>query len=108
LTGHRTWTYDLYEMYEADNEHAFGRLSVSEAREAFADLVNRVAYRGDRVRVMRRGREVAAIVPIEDIELIERLEDRLDLEAARDALADPENAVPIPWEQVEAELGLDR
>jgi prevent-host-death family protein len=95
-------------MYEADDEHASGRLSVSEAREDFADLVNRVAYRGERVRVMRRGREVAAIVPIEDIELIERLEDRLDLEAARDALADPENAVPIPWEQVEAELGLDR
>lgn len=108
VDGHRIQAYALCEMYEPDDDHASGRLSVSEAREDFADLVNRVAYRGERVRVMRRGREVAAIVPIEDIELIERLEDRLDLEAARDALADPDNAVPIPWEQVEAELGLDR
>ena len=64
------------------------------------------AYGGERVRVVRRGREIAAIVPIEDVELLERLEDELDLKAALEALTDPENAVPIPWEQVKAELGL--
>lgn len=93
-------------MYETDNDNAAERLSVSEAREEFADLVNRVAYRGERVRVMRRGREVAAIVPIEDIEILERIEDELDLQAAREALADPESAVSIPWEDIKNELGL--
>ena len=56
-------------------------------------------------RVTRRGRAVAAIVPIEDLDLLERMEDELDLRAAREALADPGNATPIPWDEVEAELG---
>jgi prevent-host-death family protein len=98
--------YGLDEMYEPGDEHRSGHVSVSEARETFAELVNRAAYGHERVRVVRRGRPVAAIVPIGDLELLERLEDEVDLLAARDALADPENAVPIPWEQVKSELGL--
>ncbi|MEX2548061.1 MAG: type II toxin-antitoxin system Phd/YefM family antitoxin [Chloroflexota bacterium] len=73
---------------------------------SFAELVNRAAYGHERVLVARRGRPIAAIVPIEDVEFLERMEDELDLKAALEALADPENAVPIPWEEVEAELGL--
>lgn len=93
-------------MYNSKDEHQpTTHVSVSDARETFAELVNRVAYRQERVLVARRGRPVAAIVPIEDVELLERLEDELDLQAAREALADPNNAVPIAWEQVEAELG---
>ncbi len=93
-------------MYETNDDHPAGHVSVSEARHDFAEIVNRAAYGGERVRVVRRGQAVAAIIPIEDLELLERLEDELDLEAAREALADPANAVPIPWEQVKAELGL--
>lgn len=98
--------YGSYEMYEPANDHATGHVSVSEARHDFAEIVNRAAYGGERVRVVRRGRAVAAIIPIEDLELLERIEDELDLEAAREALADPENASPIPWGQVKAQLGL--
>lgn len=93
-------------MYEPPDEHGVGHVSISEARQDFAELVNRAAYGRERVRVVRRGRAVAAIVPIEDVEALERLEDELDLQAALEALADPENAVPIPWEQVKADLGL--
>lgn len=93
-------------MYEPGHEHPSGHVSVSEARETFAELVNRAAYGHERVRVVRRGRPVAAIVPIEDVELLERLEDEGDLQAACAALGDPENAVPIPWEQVKSDLGL--
>lgn len=93
-------------MYEPNDDHAAGHVSVSEARRDFAEIVNRAAYGGERVRVVRRGRAVAAIIPIEDLELLERIEDEFDLEAAREALADPANALPIPWDQVRAELGL--
>jgi len=93
-------------MYEPSEERVVGHVSVSEARETFAELVNRAAYGQERVLVARRGRPIAAIVPIADVELLERLEDEIDLETAREALADPQNAVPIPWEQVKAELGL--
>ena len=50
-------------------------MSSTDARERMADVLNRVAYAKDRVRITRRGKEVAAVVPIEDLELIERLED---------------------------------
>jgi prevent-host-death family protein len=93
-------------MYEPNNEHDSGHVSVSDARQDFAELVNRAAYRGERVMVARRGRPIAAIVPIEDVEFLERYEDEIDLRLAREELADPENAVRIPWEQVKRELDL--
>ena len=54
--------------------------------------------------VDRHGKPVAAIVPVEDLDLLERIEDRYDLEAARAALREPG-----PHENLEdlvAELGL--
>ncbi len=79
---------------------------VSEARGEFSELVNRAAYRHERVMLTRHGKPIAAIISREDLEYFEALEDRDDLEAARAALADPENAETIPWKQVEADLGL--
>jgi prevent-host-death family protein len=79
---------------------------ISEARGEFSDLVNRAAYKHERVLLTRHGKAIAAIISADDLDLLEALEDRDDLEAARAALMDPENAVPIPWEQVKADLGL--
>ena len=93
-------------MYETTDEHTAGHVSVSEARETFADLVNRVAYRNERVLVTRRGRPIAAIIPIEQVEFLERAEDEYDLRMADEALKELEHTSAIPWEQVEAELGL--
>jgi prevent-host-death family protein len=93
-------------MYNTQDEHASGHVSVSEARETFADLVNRAAYRQERILIARRGKAVAAIVPIEDVKALERFEDEMDLQLAREALANPENAVTYSLDEVEAELGL--
>ena len=49
-------------------------VSVSEARQTFADLVNRVAYGNERITVARHGRSVAAIVPIADLQRLEALD----------------------------------
>jgi prevent-host-death family protein len=95
-------------MYKSDTEHGSGHVSVSEARESFADLVNRAAYRQERILIARRGKPVAAIVPMEDIEALERFEDEMDLQLAREALANPENAVTYPLDEVEAELDRSR
>ena len=80
-------------------------ISISAARGDFAELVNRVAYGHERLRLVRRGRDLAAVVPTEDLDLLEALDDELDLAAAREALADPANAGRIPWEDVRARLG---
>ena len=66
------------------------RLTATEARKHFADTLNRVSYRGERIVVCRRGvKDVAAVVPMDDLELLQKLEDRLDHEAIQKALAEP-------------------
>jgi len=81
-------------------------LNSTDARENMAEVLNRVAYAKDRVRITRRGKEVAAVVPIEDLELIERLEDEIDIREAIKALADVRKHGTIPWEKVKKDLGI--
>jgi prevent-host-death family protein len=80
------------------------RLPVSKAREDLADALNRVAYRGERIVLERRGKRVAAIVSVEDLDLLEELEDQMDLESARKALADVRRHGTVPWEKVKTAL----
>ena len=79
-------------------------LSVSQARLQFAELVNQAAYQGKRVSLKRRGKTVAAIVSAEDLKALEALEDRLDIEAAKKALAESDER--IPYRKVRKEPGL--
>ena len=44
---------------------------ISEARQEFATIINKVAFGGERVRLTRHGKAVAAVVPIEDVEFLE-------------------------------------
>lgn len=84
------------------------RLNVSKAREEFPEVLNRAAYGKERTIVSRRGKDLAAVIPIEDLRLLERLAreemDRIDLEEARAALAEPGENISL--EQVKEELGL--
>jgi prevent-host-death family protein len=43
-------------------------VSVTDAREQLADLVNRVAYTGERVTLTRHGRPMAVLVSVADAE----------------------------------------
>jgi len=85
------------------------RFSVVELRRQFAEVLNRAEYQGERVVVHRRGKDAAAIIPIEDLRLLERLiedaEDRLDIRAARDALAESDDRIPLS--EVRKRLELD-
>ena len=79
-------------------------VSIGEARDRLGDLGNRVALRGERVIVDRRGKNLFALVPVEDLELLERLEDETDIRLARKAMK--ERGPNIPWEKVKKDLGL--
>jgi prevent-host-death family protein len=82
-------------------------ISTVEARERFSDVVNRAAYGQERIVLTRRGKPLAAVVPIEDLEWIEELEDRIDIEEARAALKEArEEGGTISAEALKAELGL--
>ena len=82
------------------------RMTTMEARQQFSDMVNRAAYGKERIVLTRRGKAFVAVVPIEDLELIEELEDRADVEAAEAAREEAKREGTIPWEQVKKELGL--
>ena len=82
------------------------RLTVGQVRDQFAEALNQVAYGRNRIVIERRGKDVAAVVPIEDLELLRQLEDRLDLDRARAALAEAETEGTVTWEAVKEELGL--
>ncbi|MDW7712257.1 MAG: type II toxin-antitoxin system Phd/YefM family antitoxin [Deferrisomatales bacterium] len=86
------------------------RLAVTEARDNFADLLNKVAYAGERFLVERHGKPLAAIVSAEDLELLERLEDRLDLLDALQALHEAEGSgeKPVSLDSLLEELGHRR
>ena len=63
------------------------RLSVAGIRvsEDLDDALKRVARTGERIILKRRGRDVAALIPIDELRVLERLEDEADLAAARKA-----------------------
>ena len=84
------------------------RVPVADARKDFADLVNRVAYGGERLVIVRRGKDVAAVIPMADLQLLEELieaaEDRIDLREARKALR--ERGSNVGYADLRRELGL--
>jgi antitoxin Phd len=79
------------------------RLGVVEARRKFSKTISRVEFGKERIVLERRGEEVAAVVPMDDLVLLQALEDKIDLAAARKALREPGT---VPWEKIKAELGL--
>ena len=61
-------------------------VSITEIRDNLADALNRVAYGGERVVLERRGKGVAALVSMRELALLEEIENRSDIRAAKKAL----------------------
>jgi len=80
------------------------KMTVKEAEATLTRTIRRVRDDRERFTLTEGGQAVAAIVTAEDLAFLEDLEERIDLEEARKALAEPGDS--IPWEKVKAELGL--
>ena len=52
----------------------------------------------------RRGKPIAALVSIKELELLQEIEDKLDTEDAWKAQSEPGD--PIPWEELKKELDI--
>jgi prevent-host-death family protein len=85
-------------------------VTTKEARDQFSDLVNRAAYGKERIVLTRRGKGIAALVSLDDLQALEqmmrRLEDQADLEAVQKALDEAKRKGTVPWEKVKEDLGL--
>jgi antitoxin Phd len=80
------------------------KISTADARKNFADIVNKVAYGKESIVLTRRGQEIAALISIDELELLQQIEDYIDIEDAKKALQDP--GKNIPAEEVWKQLGL--
>ena len=79
-------------------------ISTADARKHFADIVNKVAYGKEPIVLTCRGQKVAALVSMEELELLQQIEDHIDIEDAKKALA--ESGENIPAKEVWKKLGL--
>lgn len=63
--------------------------SMTDARQDFTALANQVMFNRERVCISKNNKPVFALVPIEDLQALEALEDRIDLDEALKALKEP-------------------
>jgi len=78
-------------------------IGVADIRANLAEVINRVAYGGERIVLQRRGKQVLAVVPIDDLETLNAMEDQADLKAALRARKE-KGAVPL--EKIKARLAV--
>ncbi|MGA2496783.1 MAG: type II toxin-antitoxin system Phd/YefM family antitoxin [Tepidisphaeraceae bacterium] len=103
--------YFIAIMYMSANYGAVPMtINIVEVRSKLADTINRVVYQGERVVVERRGKGVAVLVSMEDLQSLERMEDeRLGAEALKaEARAKASGEKPIPFTEVEKEIIASR
>ena len=80
------------------------KISTAAARNEFADVISRASFGKERFVLTRRGKILVAIIPVEDLELLEELEDQMDVAAAKVALAESDERVS--YQDLRRELGL--
>jgi prevent-host-death family protein len=80
-------------------------INTAEAKEEFSELINRVVHNKERIILTRRDKEIAAIVPLEDLHLLQAAEDKTDLSEAASALKEARAQGTITLDQLKNEVG---
>lgn len=81
-------------------------ISAADARKQLAELLSRAAYGKERFVVTRHGKEMGAIVPVEDLDLLERLKQFAARKEVQAALRDIEEEGTASWDAIKKSLGL--
>ena len=81
-------------------------ITAKQLKDSPAEVLGRVQYGHERVAITRHGKEVAAVVSIEDARLLERLEGMLDVHDALAAIEEPEREGTISLDELREKLGL--
>lgn len=80
-------------------------VNTADAKEEFSELINRVSHNKERIILTRRGKEIAAIIPLEDLVLLEASQNKSDLHEAVEALKEARNHGAITLEELKTEIG---
>jgi allophanate hydrolase subunit 2 len=85
------------------------QLDLTWAHPEIVDAIKQVAN-GKPIILHQDGYQVAAVISISDLHLLERLieeeEDRIDIAEVKEILAEVKEQGTVPWQEVKAKLGL--
>ena len=86
-------------------------LPVSEFKNEISETLNRVVYAGERVLLQRHGKDIAALISMKELDILEKIEemeDEMDLKEALKALKDIKSGKDkvVAWDDVKKEFGL--
>ena len=77
-----------------------------DAKENFTEVLNHVSHSKERVILTRRGKPVAAIVPLEDLQFLDSEQDKVDVREALDALKESKTGSTVTLENLKDDLGI--
>ena len=80
-------------------------ISLTELKRG-SDVLGRVQHAHERITVCRNGREAFGIVPMDDLELLQELEDVIDLRLALARLRSWRDSESVPLDDALEQLGL--
>lgn len=80
-------------------------ITTADAKEDFAELINRVAHNKERIILTRRDKQVAAIIPIEDLALLQASQNKHDLYDAVESLKESRSKGTITLDTLKDEIG---
>ena len=82
------------------------QISLLELGNSLADTVTRVSHTHERVVITKNGKPVGALISIDDLSLLERLEDQCDAHEAVELLARTKTTMPFAGfvEALEADI----
>jgi prevent-host-death family protein len=82
------------------------QITTAEARKQMAELLNRAAYGKERFVVTRHGKELVAIVPLEEISLLDKLRALLSKKEFEAALQEVQDGDTRSWTDVRRDLDV--
>jgi prevent-host-death family protein len=85
---------------------AMKKITTAEARKRMSELLNRAAYGKERFVLTRHGKELVAIVPLEDVTLLDRLKTLLERRDFESAMAEIDKTGTLAWDDVRRDLDL--
>ena len=84
-------------------------VSATEARSELSDLISRAQYSEERTILTRHDKPVAALVSMEDLKALRKLEDATDVARARESIEDArEHGGTKPLDEFRKELEAGR
>ncbi len=78
-------------------------VNITDFRQHISDITNRVIFGGEKICIERNGKPACVLVSLQDNQLLEAIEDRIDVDEALKALKSKKF---VSWSRAKKNLGL--